>query len=928
MVNQIIENKFKWLIICLSIIGLTCTQKSPLDPGQTIHSKNPLISSITASPTSIGIGGMSIVRVLLLDENEKPYSNQTIQFSASSGTITASATTDSTGWAQVVFKSGDSEATALITAKYSNLATSSIKVSVIATPDVSLIMWVDRSTLYGNGQDTTWIWVELAGDSADLSTGQIIQLSSTAGKLANNGQMMFRSVGYGSIYFVSDVRKDDALAIVKASYKNYTNIDTVKILGLDFEILPIPTEILADGKSTASIQAILKESKSKVAIPGAKITFSADRGLIPKYATTNLSGLAEVDLTSSTAPGISSITAQFGQMKVDTSVIFLASEPTNLSVTINPPVIPSDGTTYSTITAYITDFSNNPVHSGIPVRFSKVSGPNVTFNNIGVTDSDGTASTQLTALGIGTAVIAIDVAGLRDTVTIECIEGPVSQITIKSDKSAMKADGIENATITATVMDANGYPLQSKTVSFTTDYGDITQTVSTNENGIAQAQFSSSVVGTSTITATVTVNENLKISSSLIIQLLAGTPATINLEFDPKEIGVKNTGQNQTVNIYATVKDNKNNIVDDGTLVKFSIIYSPPGVSFNTSEPIPTVAGVARISCSSGTVSGSARIRAEVLTKDGESTGISATSSELIIHAGPPYIEDINSPWTTHLQIVARRLNIWAGQDTTALSILVGDKYNNPVDPGTAIYITTSGGVVTTKSFTDVNGMVIDTIFAGNPFPSINRYYYYDGVQDPNTGEVLRTPVCPDFEGGLVPNSYDNGPLPGDPNYMIENNGIARIVAYAVGMDANGNVAKAWDQIPIVFSTYFNNGGYGVFDDNSAEIFPENDNTLYFLGASRTILIRLWDENGNPIASNSKVSAEVVPNSIQAGLSWTELETGTGMGKVYYKLTISNAIDPENPKPGWAKVKISVDSRNGIESITTESFLISLDETP
>ena len=90
----------------------------------------------------------------------------------------------------------------------------------------------------------------------------------------------------------------------------------------------------------------------------------------------------------------------------------------------------------------------------------------------------------------------------------------------------------------------------------------------------------------------------------------------------------------------------------------------------------------------------------------------------------------------------------------------------------------------------------------------------------------------------------------------------------------------------------------------------------------KTITIKIHDTHGNPIASGSKINAAVVPENTQAGLSWEEWVTDDGVGQVYYPLTISNAIDPEDPKPGWAQVKISVESPNGDGSIWTTGFYV------
>ena len=97
-------------------------------------------------------------------------------------------------------------------------------------------------------------------------------------------------------------------------------------------------------------------------------------------------------------------------------------------------------------------------------------------------------------------------------------------------------------------------------------------------------------------------------------------------------------------------------------------------------------------------------------------------------------------------------LNMWWVQKTVNMHVLVGDKYNNPVQEGTAVYFTTSGGVVSTQAFTDDEGWARVKLFSGNPQPTIQRFY---DVRDPNLGTVIPGPI-PDFELGRVVNSQGN----------------------------------------------------------------------------------------------------------------------------------------------------------------------------
>jgi hypothetical protein len=84
------------------------------------------------------------------------------------------------------------------------------------------------------------------------------------------------------------------------------------------------------------------------------------------------------------------------------------------------------------------------------------------------------------------------------------------------------------------------------------------------------------------------------------------------------------------------------------------------------------------------------------------------------------------------------------------------------------------------------------------------------------------------------------------------------------------------------------------------------------------------DGNGNPIASGSTLITSLIPDDAQARLSWNEWVTPATMGQSYYNLTISNAINFDDPKPGWASVRIAVQSVNGDVFWTTKSVYIAL----
>ena len=897
---------------------------------------------MTAMPSILQADGQSqstVAVILKKTTSQIAVSNALIQFGTNLGTIPNQALTSAEGVAQVTLTSGTALGTARIIAIYGSIITDTLDVPIVAvSPEfrtLSLITAEPRELL-ANGMAQSLVRARVVDSAMDPIQNVTIHFSTDQGTI--DAQGLSDDDGDAFVRLIAPASESDLTATVTAQLDTQTVQTTVDLIGVEMTISASPTNILANGQSTSSIKVVLKESVSKEAVYSAPVRFSTDLGTIPSQITTDEAGVAEAFLTSATTTGTATVIARYGYTLSDTvQVSFQESIPTYLEVSTTPPVIPADGQSQSSIKATVTDANRNPIPDGTLVLFDLIEGTGSLVHQ--QTTIDGVATTLLTSGTLpDTARVRVSVASLADTVEVVYQVGAVNQILVSSDKDSMAADGIENANIQARVLDAQGNPLPGVTVEFSTTIGDITPTAQTNGSGIATAQFSSGKVGVATITALVSLPTGGSVVGTRTIRLLPGPPNSILLNFEPTAIGVKNTGQIQTATVEAEVRDSKNNPVVDGTFVTFSILHGPGGgETLSSTDPIPTVGGVARVSLSSGIRSGNVRVQAQVTANP-----IIAIAAEILIHAGEAYIEDINDITSTHLTIAAQRLNIWSVLDTTQISIMVLDKYNNPVQEGTAVYLTTSGGGVNTHTaYTDAYGKAKVVLTTGNPQPTIDRFYNYTGMQDPNfpSTAVPGFVSYPEFPGALLLPNFDANPdtfpytYPGirwgrvmnTEGDSTENDGISRIVAYTEGQDSTGASVRAWDWTAVCFS-----GPIAYAEDNSwhphpilpgESILPD---TLH-PGQSATIRVCVMDGNGNPIASGSSLSTALIPEDAQARLSWTEWVTPVTMGQSYYNLTIANAINFEDPKPGWATVRIAVNSVNGDVFWTTKSVYISLD---
>jgi len=877
--------------LCCALL-FVCSKNPPLDPAETGGDAFTLLVGVQAEPVSLAPGGSAIIRALVLDQDNRPVADVSVAFSATVGSLApAVAVTNDSGFATVLFTAPQRRGQAVISARYGGNTLSATVDVRDATPQ-SITITPDATALLADGLSTTVVRSEWRNDAGEPIRGLPIQFETTMGSIG--AAAVTDSSGRAEATFTSEARATDGIAQVVARSDSASATTQILLKGVDFQLTANPSNIIADGRTTSSIIIVLKERTSTIAISNADIRLGASLGTIPNTVTTNSSGVATATLTSSTQTGLATVTAIYGNAMVDTvQVMFGESVPTYLNVSADPRAILADNQSTSTLTASVTDAQNNPVSDGTIVNFEIIDGSGSIESQ--KTTRNGIATSVLTSgTRPDTAIIVVRVNQLTDTTSVRFVVGEAASLTLAADSTSLPADGITSTAVTAYVRDIAGNPVADGTrVSFSTDIGDITESAQTAA-GNATAQFSSSETGIATIQAVVGA-----VSGQLNIQLRPGPANSILLDFDPNSLGVKDSGRNQTVTVTATVVDSKNNPVIDGTQVRFSIFASPGGgETLSSTEPIPTVNGQAQVSLNSGTKSGTVRIMAQVVNSDGTPIvpEVRAVSTEILIFAGPPYIEDVNDARTSHLSVGVNPLNV-AGWDvvnnTAVVTAVVGDKFNNPVPAGTAVYFTTTGGVISTfRGFTDEEGIATVTIHTGNPLPDITRFY--NTFFDPNEAHpdwslatnIIPGPI-PDFDLSEVVNSLGG---------LGENDGIARIIATSEGVDANGNSARAWAVAELVFS-----GAISTFTvaTSATDLAP---------GESAVISFTIYDVNGNPIVPGS----EITVRSNGGALSWTTLIT-SDPGQTHYQVTVTNNIDPSDPnaRAFSTPVTINVKSENG-----------------
>lgn len=192
-------------------------------------------------------------------------------------------------------------------------------------------------------------------------------------------------------------------------------------------------------------------------------------------------------------------------------------------------------------------------------------------------------------------------------------------------------------------------------------------------------------------------------------------PAAIILQgISEQAIFIKETGDNISTAFTFQVVDsagralNANGAVD----VNFEILSGPGG----DEEIIPNQAttnsnGQATTSLFSGNVAGPVKVQASIERSD---LGVTIKSTPVLvaIHGGFPDAEHFSlTPATVNFE--GYNINNVRNQITA----IVGDKFSNPVKPGTVVYFETTGGIIQGSGQTDADGIVTVELISNDPRP-------------------------------------------------------------------------------------------------------------------------------------------------------------------------------------------------------------------
>ncbi len=287
-----------------------------------------------------------------------------------------------------------------------------------------------------------------------------------------------------------------------------------------------------------------------------------------------------------------------------------------------------------------------------------------------------------------------------------------------------------NTSVTGSVVEfSTGNVIDSALVKINYVVG--TSTSYSTTSGVYTANFNidtnrfatiiTSKVGYKTDTTQIFISKNSTVSlKSIILSKVASTstvqsgpPSAIYLLSQSlTNLGVRGSGSPETGTITFQIVDTLGNPIDiaHSALVKFSFGGRPNGDEFLS----PTLAfsdslGRVKTVLTSGTNAGIVQILAE--TNTGSKTITSLPVSYTIFGGHPTQ---------SHLGIAAQTLNfpgLKAFGLINSITAYCGDKYSNPVRPGTSVYFTSTGGIIEGFAQTSSVGSASVRLMSAEPRP-------------------------------------------------------------------------------------------------------------------------------------------------------------------------------------------------------------------
>ncbi|EFM6605021.1 TPA: inverse autotransporter adhesin YeeJ [Escherichia coli] len=656
---------------------------------------NPQSAKIaTLSASNNGVlaneNAANTVSVNVADEGSNPINDHTVTFAVLSGSATSfnnqnTAKTDVNGLATFDLKSSKQE---------DNTVEVTLENGVKQTLIVSFVG--DSSTAQVELQKSKNEVVADGNDSATMTA----TVRDAKGNLLNDVKVTFNVNSAEAKLSQTEVNSHDGIATatltslkngdyrVTASVSSGSQANQQVIFIGDQSTaaltLSVPSgDITVTNTAPLHMTATLQD-KNGNPLKDKEITFSVPNDVASRFSISNSgkgmtdsNGTAIASLTGTLA-GTHMITARLANSNVsDTQPMTFVADKDRAVVVLqtSKAEIIGNGVDETTLTATVKDPSNHPV-AGITVNFTMPQDVAANFtlenNGIAITQANGEAHVTLKGKKAGTHTVTATLGNnnTSDSQPVTFVADKASaQVVLQISKDEITGNGVDSATLTATVKDQFDNEVNNLPVTFSSASSGLTLTPgvsNTNESGIAQATIAGVAFGEQTVTASLANNGA---SDNKTVHFIGDTAAAKIIELTPvPDSIIAGTPQNSTGSVItATVVDN-NGFPVKGVIVNFTSRTNSAEMT-NGGQAVTNEQGKATVTYTntrSSIESGARPDTVEASLENGNST----LSTSINVNADAS---------TAHLTLLHALFDTVSAGETTSLYIEVKDNYGNGV---------------------------------------------------------------------------------------------------------------------------------------------------------------------------------------------------------------------------------------------------------
>ncbi|HBJ1042860.1 TPA: inverse autotransporter adhesin YeeJ [Escherichia coli] len=656
---------------------------------------NPQSAKIaTLSASNNGVlaneNAANTVSVNVADEGSNPINDHTVTFAVLSGSATSfnnqnTAKTDVNGLATFDLKSSKQEDNT-VEVTLENGVKQTLIVSFVGDSSTAQVdLQKSKNEVVADGNDSVTMTATVRDAKGNLLNDVMVtfNVNSAEAKLSQTEVNSHDGIATATL---TSLKNGDYRVTASVSSGSQAN-QQVNFIGDQSTAaltLSVPSGDITVTNTAPQYMTATLQDKNGNPLKDKEITFSVPNDVASKFSISNggkgmtdSNGVAIASLTGTLA-GTHMIMARLANSNVSDAqpMTFVADKDRAVVVlqTSKAEII-GNGVDETTLTATVKDPSNHPV-AGITVNFTMPQDVAANFtlenNGIAITQANGEAHVTLKGKKAGTHTVTATLGNnnTSDSQPVTFVADKASaQVVLQISKDEITGNGVDSATLTATVKDQFDNEVNKLPVTFSSASSGLTLTPgvsNTNESGIAQATLAGVAFGEKTVTASLANNGA---SDNKTVHFIGDTAAAKIIELTPvPDSIIAGTPQNSSGSVItATVVDN-NGFPVKGVTVNFTSNAATAEMT-NGGQAVTNEQGKATVTYTNTRSSIESGARPDTVEASLEN-GSSTLSTSINVNADAS---------TAHLTLLQALFDTVSAGETTSLYIEVKDNYGNGV---------------------------------------------------------------------------------------------------------------------------------------------------------------------------------------------------------------------------------------------------------